>query len=95
MLGLRGVLTGTSSLSLDSPGSAAPGSSARARSRSNSREPSWRTARSNLAPAYDNEALRAEVAALKKAVKAFAELLQTNSQESRDKVIALCAALTD
>ena len=87
-LPLRSVLTGTAVLSLESPSPVAPGSSGRLRSRSHSREPSWRS-RNN-----DTEVLRAEVAALKKVVKAFAELMQTNSEESRDKVIALCAALT-
>ena len=92
MVALRGsLLSGTASLTLESPTSG----TVRARSRSNSREPTWRTSRSNQAHVYETEALRADVAALKKAVKSIAELLQTNSQESKERVLSLCAALTD
>ena len=92
MAGLRGVLTGTSSLQLESPAS---GSGARTRSRSTSREPpSWRLARA-ASLADDTESLRAEVAALRRAVKSIAALVEVGGDEAKSKMLALCAALAD
>jgi hypothetical protein len=39
--------------------------------------------------------LRAEVAALRKAVKSIAALVETSSEENKATVLALCAALDD
>ena len=92
MAGLRGVLTGTSSLQLESPAS---GSGTRTRSRSTSREPpSWRLARA-ASLADDTQSLRVEVAALKRAVKSIAVLVETGGEEAKSKMLALCAALDE
>ena len=91
MAGLRSVLTGTSTLQLTP---SASGAGARTRSRSTSREPRWLTRVTRSAD--DTESLRAEVAALRKAVKSIAALVETmSSEENKATVLALCAALDD
>jgi hypothetical protein len=90
MAGLRSVLTGTSSLQLTP---SASGAGARTRSRSTSREPRWLTRVPRSAD--DTESLRAEVAALRKAVKSIAALVETSSEENKATVLALCAALDE
>ena len=54
-------------------------------------EPCWLT----HATADDLESLRAEVAALRKAVKSIAALVETSSEENKATALALCAALDD
>ena len=90
MAGLRSVLTGTASLQLTP---SASGSGALSRSRSTSREPRWLARTASSADA--TESLRVEVAALRKAVKSIAALVETSSEENKATVLALCAALDD
>ena len=90
MAGLRSLLTGTSTLQLTP---SASGAGARTRSRSTSREPRWLTRVTRSAD--DTESLRAEVAALRKAVKSIAALVETSSEENKATVLALCAALDE
>jgi hypothetical protein len=90
MAGLRSVLTGTASLQLTPSASL---SGARTRSRSTSRENRWLTRAASSAE--DVESLRAEVAALRKAVKSIAALVETSSEENKATVLTLCAALDE
>ena len=90
MAGLRNLLTGTAALQI-SPSASLSG--ARTRSRSTSRENRWLTRAASSADA--TESLRAQVAALRKAVKSIAALVETGSEESKAVVLALCAALDD